>query len=103
MKLYHQSNMVEVVKPAVDKLNYRCVTLDNGIRITLISDAEADKAAAAMDVSASLSHMCDLTASSAIGYSSWRDTPKWFRRLQLGHALLASAKLAKNGQSEAVL
>ncbi|KAL0019017.1 hypothetical protein WJX77_001203 [Trebouxia sp. C0004] len=42
--------MVEVVKPAVDKLNYRCLTLDNGIRIILISDAGADKAAAAMDV-----------------------------------------------------
>ncbi len=50
MKHYHQSKMVEVIKPAVDKLNYRCVTLDNGLRITLISDAEADKAAAAMDV-----------------------------------------------------
>ncbi len=51
MKHHHQSNMVEIVKPAVDKLNYRCLTLDNGIRITLISDAGADKAAAAMDVS----------------------------------------------------
>ena len=43
--------MAEIVKPAVDKLNYRSLTLDNGIRITLISDADADKAAAAMDVS----------------------------------------------------
>ena len=47
--------MEEVVKPAVDKLNYRCVALDNGIRITLVSDPEADKAAAAMDVSPDLS------------------------------------------------
>ncbi len=51
MKHFHQSNMAEIVKPAVDKLNYRSLTLDNGIRITLISDADADKAAAAMDVS----------------------------------------------------
>ncbi len=51
MKHRHQSSMIEIVKPAVDKLNYRCLTLDNGIRITLISDADADKAAAAMDVS----------------------------------------------------
>ncbi|KAL0046282.1 hypothetical protein WJX82_008028 [Trebouxia sp. C0006] len=50
MKHFHQSNMAEIVKPAVDKLNYRSLTLDNGIRITLISDADADKAAAAMDV-----------------------------------------------------
>ena len=54
MKHRRQSSMVEVVKPAVDKLNYRCLTLDNGIRITLISDADADKAAAAMDVSSVL-------------------------------------------------
>lgn len=51
MKHFHQSNMVEIVKPAVDKLNYRSLTLNNGIRITLISDTDADKAAAAMDVS----------------------------------------------------
>ena len=49
--LDRHASMVEVVKPAVDKLQYRCITLrDNGIRITLISDPDADKAAAAMDV-----------------------------------------------------
>lgn len=49
--LDRHSSMVEVVKPAMDKLQYRCITLrDNGIRITLISDPDADKAAAAMDV-----------------------------------------------------
>ena len=53
--MYHQSKMVEVVKPAVDKLQYRCVVLDNGIRITLVSDPDADKAAAAMDVRKRLS------------------------------------------------
>lgn len=53
--LDRRSSMAEVVKPALDKLQYRCVTLqDNGIRITLISDADADKAAAAMDVSPTL-------------------------------------------------
>ena len=51
MRLCHQSGVVEVVKPAVDKLTYRCLKLDNGLRITLVSDPEADKAAAAMDVS----------------------------------------------------
>ena len=50
VRLDRHSSMVEVVKPAVDKLRYRCVVLDNNIRITLVSDPEADKAAAAMDV-----------------------------------------------------
>lgn len=50
MSLERHSSMVEVIKPAVDKLRYRCVVLDNNIRITLVSDPEADKAAAAMDV-----------------------------------------------------
>ena len=50
MKLYHQSKTVDVVKPAVERLHYRCVVLDNGIRVTLVSDPDADKAAAAMDV-----------------------------------------------------
>ena len=50
MRLHRHSSMVEVVKPAVDKLRYRCVVLDNQIRMTLVSDPEADKAAAAMDV-----------------------------------------------------
>lgn len=50
MLLERHSSMVEILKPAVDKLCYRCVVLDNNIRITLVSDIEADKAAAAMDV-----------------------------------------------------
>lgn len=41
----------EVVKPAVDKLEYRTITLGNGLKAALVSDAEADKAAAALDVS----------------------------------------------------
>ena len=56
-RLCHQSGVVEVVKPAVDKLTYRCLKLDNGLRITLVSDSEADKAAAAMDVSKLVSLM----------------------------------------------
>lgn len=51
MRLCHRTEMVEVVKPSVDKLTYRCFKLDNGLRITLVRDQEADKAAAAMDVS----------------------------------------------------
>lgn len=43
---------VEVIKPSVDTLEYRAITLDNGLRATLVSDVEADKAAAALDVSA---------------------------------------------------
>ena len=57
--------MVEVVKPAVDKLRYRCVVLDNDIRITLVSDPEADKAAAAMDVRLELTEIQDITHSDA--------------------------------------
>lgn len=53
--------MVEVLKPAVDKLCYRCVVLDNNIRITLVSDSEADKAAAAMDVRLKLKYVPMLT------------------------------------------
>ena len=51
MNHHQQAKRVEIVKPAVDKLSYRCVKLENGLRITFVSDLEADKAAAAMDVS----------------------------------------------------
>lgn len=57
MKHHQQANRVEIVKPAVDKLSYRCVKLENGLRITFVSDLEADKAAAAMDVSVAPSDM----------------------------------------------
>lgn len=57
MSLNRHSNMVQVVKPAVDKLGYRCMVLDNNIRITLVSDPEADKAAAAMDVRFIIGHL----------------------------------------------
>ena len=60
MSLDRHSSMVEVVKPAVDKLRYRCVVLDNNIRITLVSDPEADKAAAAMDVRLEISFYQDV-------------------------------------------
>lgn len=65
MSLHRHSSMVEVVKPAVDKLRYRCVVLDNDIRITLVSDPEADKAAAAMDVRLELTEIQDITHSDA--------------------------------------
>lgn len=42
---------VELVRPATDDLLYRFVTLPNGLHALLVSDATADKAAAAVDVS----------------------------------------------------
>lgn len=41
----------DVIKPANDKLEYKVITLDNGLRALLVHDAETDKAAAALDVS----------------------------------------------------
>jgi hypothetical protein len=41
-----------VVLPRNDEMQYRLLRLENGLRVILISDPEADKAAAAMDVSA---------------------------------------------------
>lgn len=41
----------ELVRPATDDLLYRFVTLPNGLHALLVSDATADKAAAAVDVS----------------------------------------------------
>lgn len=40
-----------MVKPIVDGFDYRFIELDNGLRCLLVSDPEADKGAAAMDVS----------------------------------------------------
>ncbi|MDV6318077.1 insulinase family protein [Chromohalobacter sp. HP20-39] len=45
--------VTEVVKPTVspnDTRNYRALTLDNGLEVLLVSDPQADKAAAAMNV-----------------------------------------------------
>lgn len=41
-----------IVKPRNDKLDYRIVELGNGLRATLVSDPQTDKAAAALDVRA---------------------------------------------------
>lgn len=41
---------VPFVTPSVDDAQYRLITLPNGLCTLLISDKEADKAAAAMDV-----------------------------------------------------
>ena len=40
-----------IVRPKTDKATYDFFALPNGIHVLLISDREADKAAAAMDVS----------------------------------------------------
>ncbi|NCP64382.1 MAG: peptidase M16 [Paraglaciecola sp.] len=45
-----------VVKSPIDKREYRYVMLDNGLKVLLISDPQADKSAAAMDVSAGAFH-----------------------------------------------
>jgi len=39
-----------ITKSAEDKQNYRGLELTNGLRVLLVSDAETDKSAAAMDV-----------------------------------------------------
>ena len=39
-----------VIKSANDQRDYRSLTLDNGLKVLLVSDPAADKAAAAMDV-----------------------------------------------------
>lgn len=41
----------ELFKPLVDDSDYRFITLSNGLRCLLVSDPEADKAAASLDVS----------------------------------------------------
>jgi hypothetical protein len=40
----------DIIKPAVDDWSYRAITLANGVTAMLISDPEADKASASMDV-----------------------------------------------------
>lgn len=47
-----QNGHGELVKPIVDTFDYRFITLSNGLRCLLVSDPEADKAAACLDVSA---------------------------------------------------
>jgi insulysin len=42
--------MSEIIKPRTDKRTYKYITLPNKIRCILISDPEADKSAAALDV-----------------------------------------------------
>lgn len=39
-----------LIKPANDLMDYRILHLENGLRVVLISDPEADKAAASLDV-----------------------------------------------------
>lgn len=39
-----------VIKPENDTMDYRILTLENGLKVALVSDAECDKAAAALDV-----------------------------------------------------
>ena len=45
-----------LVKSEIDKREYKVITLSNKLRCLLISDMEADKAAAALDVHIGASH-----------------------------------------------
>lgn len=45
------ANGAELVRPKTDELQYRFLTLPNGLHALLVSDDTADKAAAAVDVS----------------------------------------------------
>lgn len=59
-----------ILKPINDKRLYKCIELENKLSVLLISDENADKAAAAMDVHvgffsdpdgvAGLAHFCGL-------------------------------------------
>lgn len=59
----------DVVKPVLDKRQYRGLVLPNGLRVLLVSDASTDRAAAALDVRAGyfddpadvpgLAHFCE--------------------------------------------
>ena len=40
----------QILKSQNDSRSYRCIILENGLQILLISDKDTDKAAAAMDV-----------------------------------------------------
>jgi insulysin len=42
--------MPQIIKPDLDKREYKLINLENSMRCLLISDMEADKAAAAIDV-----------------------------------------------------
>jgi insulysin len=45
-----ESEFVEIVKSPADSREYRAITLDNGLKVMLISDVTSDRAAAALDV-----------------------------------------------------
>jgi insulysin len=47
-----QRDAVEVIKSPNDQREYRALLLDNGMKVLLISEADADRAAAAVDVAA---------------------------------------------------
>lgn len=41
---------VNVIKSIYDERSYRSITLDNGLKVLLVSHAEAEKSAACLDV-----------------------------------------------------
>ena len=42
--------MSTIIKPNIDNRTYKFITLENGLKVMLISDPEADKSAASLDV-----------------------------------------------------
>lgn len=54
------------VKGLLDKREYRVIELENGLRATLVSDPETDKAAAALSVG--VGHFCDPVDAAGIAH-----------------------------------
>ncbi|WP_281560000.1 insulinase family protein [Thalassomonas sp. RHCl1] len=50
------TNSQQIIKSPADQRDYRYLTLENGLKVLLISDPRADKSAAAMDVSVGAYH-----------------------------------------------
>jgi insulysin len=53
----HQVFTKSIVKSEQDDRDYRIIQLENGLQVTLVHDAKADKAAASLDVA--VGHLYD--------------------------------------------
>lgn len=50
MPTFDSPKPVEIIKRALDKRDYKYLTLDNGMRVLLVSDPQSSRSAAALDV-----------------------------------------------------
>ena len=57
-----------IVKSEQDDRDYRIIQLDNGLQITLVHDAKADKAAASLDVA--VGHLYDAVSISNLSFET---------------------------------